>query len=41
MSNDKKHYEQIQGYLKLKGKRNNGKRNILQISKRSTCKNDK
>ena len=41
MSNDKKHFEQIQGYIKLKGKRNNGKRNILQISKRPTRKNDK
>ncbi len=41
MSNGKKQFEQIQGYIKLKGKRNNGKRNILQISKRPTCKNDK
>ena len=41
MSNSKKQFEQIQGYLKLKGKRNNDKRNILQISKRSTRKNDK
>ena len=41
MSNGKKHFDQIQGYLKLKGKRNNDKRNILQISKRSARKNDK
>ena len=41
MSNSKKQVDQIQGYVKLKGKRNNGKRNILQISKRSTRKNDK
>ena len=41
MSNGKKHFEQIQGYLKLKGNRKNDKRNILQIPKRSTCKNDK
>lgn len=40
MSNGKKHFEQIQGYIKLKGK-NNDKRNILQISKRPTRKNDK
>ena len=41
MSNVKKQFDQIQGYIKLKGKRNNGKRNILQISKRSARKNDK
>ena len=41
MSNGKKQFEQLQGYIKLKGKINNGKRNILQISKRSTRKNDK
>lgn len=41
MSNGKKQFEQIQGYIKLKGKINNGKRNILQISKRPTHKNDK
>ena len=41
MSNGKKQFEQLQGYIKLKGKRNNGKRNILQISKRSARKNDK
>lgn len=41
MSNGKKQYEQIQGYRKLKGQRKNGKRNLLQISKRPTRKNDK
>ena len=41
MSNSKKQFEQIQGYIKLKGKRKNGKRNILQISKWPTRKNDK
>ena len=41
MSNGKKQFEQMQGYIQLKGKRNNGKRNILQISKRPTRKNDK
>ena len=41
MSNGKKHYDQIQGYLKLKGNRHNDKRNILQIPKRPTRKNDK
>ena len=41
MSNGKKQFDQMQGYIKLKGKRNNGKRNILQIPKRSTRKNDK
>ena len=41
MSNGKKQFEQLQGYIKLKGKINNGKRNILQISKRPTRKNDK
>ena len=41
MSNSKKHFDQIQGYLKLKGNRNNDKRNILQISKRPKHKNDK
>ena len=41
MSNSKKQFEQIQGYLKLKGNRKNDKRNILQISKRPARKNDK
>lgn len=43
MSNGKKHFEQIQGFRKLrkKGKTKNGKRNILQIRKRATRKNDK
>ena len=41
MSNGKKHFDQIQGHLKLKGNRNNHKRNTLQIPKRPTRKNDK
>lgn len=41
MSNGKKQYEQIQGYRKLKGQRRHGKRNILQVRKWRTRKNDK
>lgn len=41
MSNGKKKYEQIQGFIKLKGRRKHGKRNFLQISKRPTHQNDK
>ena len=41
MNNGKKQFEQIQGYIKLKGNRKNDKRNILQVSKRPTRKNDK
>ena len=42
MSNGKKHFEQIQGFRKIrKEAKKNGKRNLLQVRKWKAHKNDK